>query len=53
VDCECRTRTFLAPGAKRSVMMHVRVLNDPDDHSDNHDQQYHPEHEHARRRVLT
>ena len=38
--------------AKRLVMMHVRVLNRPDNHSDNHDQQYDPQQEYPRRRVL-
>jgi hypothetical protein len=51
VDRERRTRTILAR-ATPLVKMHVRVLNHPDDHRDNHDQQRDPEHQYARRRIV-
>jgi len=46
-----RTRTVLAR-AEPLVMMHLGVLNQPDYHRDNRDQQHDPEHQHARGRVV-
>jgi hypothetical protein len=51
MDRACRTRIILAR-AEPLVMMHLGVLNHPDDHRDNHDQQHDPEHQYARRRVV-
>ena len=51
VSTDKDARTFV-PRAKRLVMMHVRVLKHPDDHSHNHDQQHDPEQQYPRRCVL-